>query len=130
MYYSGLGFPQAFQGYAGAPPSALLAPTNNALPQKAPMPSTSTPPQVLKYPRISEWIEYCDQHPNRSDANLGALIPKLKDQGFRYVNQLTGDHITIEKLCLWLSIGPGTADLLIRFAHEDCQLIAQGSFAM
>ena len=130
MYYSGLGFPSTFPGYGGPPPSTLLAPADNVLPQKAPAPSTSTPPLPLKYPRILEWIEYCDQHPNRNDANLSMLIPKLQDQGFRYVNQLTGDHITIEKLCNWLSIGPGTADLLIRFAREDCHLISQGSFTM
>jgi hypothetical protein len=132
MYYSGLGFPQAFPGYGGPPPSGLLAPTDNVLQQKAPTPSASTlpPQQALKYPRILEWIEYCDQHPNRSDGNLGTLIPKLQAQGFCYINQLTGDHITIEKLSDWLSIGAGTADLLIRFAQEDCQLIAQGSFAM
>ena len=38
--------------------------------------------------------------------------------------------MTIEKLADWLSVGPGTADLIIGYAEEDCQLVAAGTFRM
>jgi hypothetical protein len=84
----------------------------------------------VKFPRIPDWLAYCDQHPDRSGADLTALIPKFQAQGFRTINQLTGNRITIDKLSEWLSIGPGTADLMIGFAEEDCQLISAGKFEM
>jgi hypothetical protein len=46
------------------------------------------------------------------------------------MNQLTGPRMTIEKLSEWLSIGVGTADLLIQYAEEDVALIKSGSFSM
>ena len=73
---------------------------------------------------------YCDQHPDRSGANLGALILKFQELGFRFINQLTSSRITIDKLSEWLSIGPRTADLIIGFAQEDCQLANAGKFKM
>jgi hypothetical protein len=99
------------------------------------MPGTAAPAPApasksLKYPLISEWIDYCDRHPDRRGANLSALMPKFDDLGFRYINQLTGTRVTIDKLSEWLSVGPGTADLVIGFAEEDCQLILAGKFTM
>ena len=48
----------------------------------------------------------------------------------RRINQLTGPRMTVEKLSEWLSIGVGTADLLIQYAEEDVVLIKNGLFSM
>jgi hypothetical protein len=106
-------------------PQTQLAP--QAVQPPAPVPVASTP---LKYPRIPEWIEYCDRNPDRCGANLSAIIPKIQEQGFCFINQLTGSRITVEKLSGWLAIAPGTADLIMGFAEEDCKLIAAGTFTM
>jgi hypothetical protein len=45
-------------------------------------------------------------------------------------HQLTGDWITVEKLLDWLNIGKGMADLLIRYAEEDVELVKAGAFMM
>ena len=38
--------------------------------------------------------------------------------------------MTIKKLADWLSIGVGTADLLIQYAEEDVALVKKGLFSM
>jgi len=133
MYYSSMGFPQFAPGIAPPAVGFTTPPSNTFTPPGLPMPATvasAAPTQPLNYPLIPEWIKYCDQHPNRSGASLTPVIPSLVKEGFCYVNQLRGDHVTIENLSRWLSIGPGTADLLMRFAEEDCRLIAAGTFTM
>jgi len=139
MYYSSMGYPQPGfplhpSGFS-APPSSFVSHQGFASPQGLTpgLPTTATSAlssQPLKYPSIQEWIEYCDQHPDCSGADLTALLPKLQAQGFRHINQLASDHMTIEKLVDWLSVGPGTADLIIRYAEEDCRLVAAGTFQM
>jgi hypothetical protein len=46
------------------------------------------------------------------------------------LHQLTGDHITVEKLSEWLGIRKGTADLILRYAEEDILAIHGGVFQM
>jgi len=58
------------------------------------------------------------------------LLPKLQAQGFHPINQLACNYMTIEKLEYWLSVGSGTADLIIGYAEEDCWLVAAGTFQM
>lgn len=130
MYYSSMVAPQMPAGFFPPAPGFTVPPSGFLPP---PGPPTVPPPvlsQPLNYPLISEWIEYCDRHPNRVGGNLSSVIPKFQDQGFRYINQLTGSRVTIEKLSDWLSVGPGTADLIISYAEEDCKLIATGTFRM
>ena len=38
--------------------------------------------------------------------------------------------MSVEKLSDWLSIGKGTADLLIQYAEEDMGLVNAGTFSM
>jgi len=59
-------------------------------------------------------------------------VPKFDKEGFRRLNQLTGDRITVEKLSEWLGIGKGTADLILRYAEEDITAIqvCAGAFQM
>ena len=40
-----------------------------------------------------------------------------------WINQLTRNHISVEKLSTWLNIGKGTANLLIQYAKEDMELL-------
>jgi hypothetical protein len=55
---------------------------------------------------------------------------KFDQEGYRRINQLTGNHISVEKLSDWLAIGKGTADLLIQYAEEDMELVKAGKFLM
>ena len=94
---------------------------------------TSVPPMQpvnVNYPMISEWLVLCDNHPQRSGENFSDLVPKFAQEGFRRLQQLTGDRITVEKLSEWLSIGKGTADLILRYAEEDIAAIHAGAFQM
>lgn len=79
---------------------------------------------------IADWLALCDDHPQRSGGNLSRLWTKFKDEGFRDLNQLTGERITIENLSKWIGIGKGTADLILRYAEEDTAAIRAGVFQM
>lgn len=96
-------------------------------------PGLPTPPvqNHIEVPKISDWLRYCDKHPGRWGDNLFALAGyKLEQEGYRRIDQLTRDHISVENLSSWLSIGKGTADLIIRYADEDMILVKVGQFSM
>jgi hypothetical protein len=88
------------------------------------------PTTKIEYPMISEWLKYCDRHPQRRGENLSDHGWKFDKEGYRRIHQLTGDRITVENLSDWLMIGKGTADLLIRYAEEDIELVKAGTFMM
>lgn len=132
LYYGGMGFPAAATGFSGFGqlPAAMPAPAGLVMPQVNPTHAKPTPVGPVIFPKIVDWLAYCDQRPDRLGANLSALIPKFQALGFRTINQLISDRITVEKLSEWLSVGPGTADLMMGFAQEDCQLVNAGRFEM
>jgi hypothetical protein len=105
------------------------------LPPPPPIPAAAPPPAPKKklhveFPKISEWLRYCDQHPQRGGENLSTYAWKFDKEGYRRINQLTGDRISVEKLSEWLNIGKGIADLIIRYAEEDVELVKAGEFQM
>jgi hypothetical protein len=111
---------------SAAGPGYLQPPTGYAQPPAMP-PALK---QTIQYPTISTWLEYCDRHPQRSGEDFSDHAWKFDKQGYRRINQLTGERITVEKLSDWIDIGKGTADLLIRYAEEDADLVKAGTFTM
>jgi hypothetical protein len=104
-----------------------------------PPPTHTTPPPAapkgtsnsnVEFPKIPEWLRYCDRHPQRKGENLGQHIGSFEKEGFRRINQLAGSRISVEKLSEWLNIGKGTADLIIQFAEEDVELAKAGGLRM
>lgn len=87
-------------------------------------------PSTINYPKICEWLLYCDTHPQRSGEDLAAHAEKFDREGYRRINQLARTRVSIEKLSEWLGIGKGTADLLIQYAEEDIELVKAGNFSM
>jgi hypothetical protein len=84
----------------------------------------------VEYPKIADWLGYCDAHPDRHREGFGAHRLKFDQEGYHCINQLAGNCITVEKLSEWLGIGKGTADLLIQYAEEDMELVKGGTFSM
>jgi hypothetical protein len=117
LYGQGMNIPPA--GQHGILPQNTLA--ANAVP---------APGAPVVYPQISDWLRYCDRHPDRAGENFGTHIDAFNQQGYRRINQLTGSRMTVEKMSDWLSIGKGTADLLIHYAEEDVALVKSGMFSM
>ena len=79
---------------------------------------------------IPEWLRYCDQHPQCCGEDFSEHTSRFDQEGYRRIHQLTGQRITVEKLADWIGIGKGMADLLIRYAEEDVELIKAGIFTM
>jgi hypothetical protein len=109
---------------AGFPPA--VAPPATTLPTQV----ASARPRLLRYPEITEWLQYCDRHPDRKNANLGYLTANFLEKGFRHINQLVSKRVDVDNLAGWLSIAPGTADYIIGLAEEDCLLVVEGNFSM
>ena len=67
-------------------------------------------------PKIDLWLEYCDRHPNRSGDNLVDIAWKFEKESFRWIDQLVGTTVSVEKLSEWLGVGKGMAILLMKYA--------------
>ena len=100
---------------------------NLALPAIHPPQPVQTKTEV---PKIRAWLKYCDEHPDRRGENFSAHAGKFDEEGYRRINQLTGERVSVERLSDWLDIGKGTADLLIQYAEEDMELMKAGTFSM
>jgi hypothetical protein len=99
--------------------------------QVQPAPAPAPAPNVtVQCPKITDWLRYCDEHPDRCGEGFSEHQPKFDREGFRRINQLTGSRVSVEKLSEWLSIGKGTADLLIQYAEEDMERVRAGTFSM
>jgi hypothetical protein len=115
----------------GWPVQTMNQPITNTNPGQLPPPLAPAPLATgVKYPLISAWLQHCDKHPGHSGEDFSRLLPNFDKEGYRQIQQLTGDRITVEKLAEWIGIGRGTADLLIHYAIEDVELVRAGSFVM
>ena len=88
-------------------------------------------PEVIKptqLPAIAEWLRWCDHQPDREGAKLESLAWKFEQEGYRLIDQLT--RMSVGELSSWLTIGKGTADLLIKYASDDMELVCNGTFKM
>lgn len=105
-----------------------------ALHPNHPTSNPAAPPTVdtddIIYPDVSDWAIYCDMHPKRSRAQVGALCSKLTEQGFFNLDQLTSNQIEQRDLSFGLEIGIGLAALIIRYADEDVARVRAGTFNM
>lgn len=79
---------------------------------------------------LRAWLEHCDEHSDRKGEYFSEYADKFDEQGYRRINQLTGNRMSVEKLANLLGIGMGTADLLIQYAEEDMELVKAGTFSM
>jgi hypothetical protein len=95
-----------------------------------PQPNPTVPLRHVRGPRISSWLQYCDRLPGRDGENFTALADKFDKQGYRTVDQLADNQMSVENLSNWLEIGKGTAGLIIRYAGEDMALVRDGNFTM
>jgi hypothetical protein len=95
-----------------------------------PQPVPTKGPQQLEIPKIGAWLMYCDRHPDRRGEDFSEHMGKFDQEGYRRINQLTRDRMSVEKLSDWLKIGKGTADLIIQYAEEDMELVKAGTFSM
>ena len=133
LAFSGLGYPP-MQPYGYLPYPCQPFPTPqqplNPVGPLGEITTAETSELNIKYPSISEWLEYCDRHPRHSSSRLGRYANAFDNEGFVYIDQLVGPRIIIESLAGWLSIGKGTADLVIRYAEQDIQLVKAGKFQL
>lgn len=120
-------YPTAPGWYPQPPPHApnLMPAPNQALPVHQ-----GPPAPKVEYPKIADWLKYCDLHPDRRGEDFSVHQLKFDQEGYRRINQLVGNRMTVEKLSEWLGIGKGTADLLIQYAEEDMELVRGGTFSM
>jgi hypothetical protein len=84
----------------------------------------------VRGPCIFDWLGYCDRLPGRDGEFFFGLADKFDRQGYRTIDQLTGNRMSVENLSNWLEIGKGTADLIIQYAEEDMALVRDGTFTM
>lgn len=105
--------------WAGLPPQAPV-----------PQPNPTVPQKHIRGPRISPWLQYCDRLPGREGDNLSALAAKFDKEGYRTIDQLIGNRMSVENLSNWFGIGKGIADLIIQYAEEDMSFFRDGNFTM
>ena len=84
--------------------------------------------QPTKLPAIAEWLWWCDHQPDCQGAALESLAWKFEQEGYRSIDQLA--RMSVRELSSWFTIGKGMADLLIKYASDDMELICNGTFKM
>lgn len=124
-YFPNFPNPMQWAGFPQPPGSQAYGPGPGF-----PQPNPAVPLRHVRGPRISNWLQYCDRVPGRDGEDFSALAGKFDHQGYRTIDQLTGNRISVEKLSSWLEIGKGTADLIIQYAEEDMVLVRDGNFTM
>jgi hypothetical protein len=115
-------------GAMGVPPQAgsnlhPIAMQTQSLPSKK-----MDSPKVI--PKVIPWLNYCDRHPNRCGDSLSDYAHKFDQEGYRRVDQLTSNRVSVENLAGWVKIGTGIAGLVIHYADEDMVLVNAGQFSM
>lgn len=106
-------------GPAGLPPHAPVVQPNPTAPQKH-----------IRGPRISPWLQYCDRVPGREGENFSDLADKFDNEGYRTIDQLIGNRMSVENISDWFGIRKGIADLIIQYVEEDMALVRDGNFTM
>ena len=108
-----------FPGAHGVPP--------NLPPNAQNVPANPTPSPV---PKLAAWLEYCDQHVDRSGDNMAQYKDHFEAEGFRCLDQLVGDIVSVDDLSRWLSIKKGVAVTILKYASDDMALVRAGKFSM
>jgi hypothetical protein len=98
-------------------------------PPQPPMP-TPVEDDDIAYPKISDWLDHCDNHPCRSGSNFGSLKPKFCEHWYIYLDQLSKKRITVSELAELLSIEKGRADMISHFAEQDIALLKARKFTL
>ena len=112
-------------GTMGVPPQA-----GSNLMYPIAMQTQSLPSNKVDSPKVIPWLKYCDRHPNRCGDSLSDYAHKFDQEGYRCVDQLTSNRVSVENLAGWVKIGTGIAGLVIRYADEDMVLVNVGQFSM
>ena len=91
---------------------------------------TPSKKQSTDLPTVSEWAQYCDNHPKCSKANLSTLCKKFEQEGYLNIEQLTSAYISLIELVQSLGISFGFAKLIICYADENVASIYNGTFSL
>ncbi|KAH9979303.1 hypothetical protein BGW80DRAFT_1248676 [Lactifluus volemus] len=115
---------QYFMPYPGYPQLPIINPSM-PFPQ-SPAPRAEKNPR--DYPNICTWFRYLDKHEGRNmdGITFEPFGPLLAAQGFVRITQLVSEHVGLNDLQQWLSIGPGTAVLIKEYAQADVRAIEMG----
>ena len=111
--------------FPGQPPFPGAQP--NLPPNPPGNPTIPTPSPV---PKLATWLEYCDQHVDRSGDNMAQYKDQFEAEGFRRLDQLVGGIVSVEDISRWLSIKKGVAVTILNYANHDMALVRAGKFSM
>jgi len=125
-------YPQPNQMQPGMFPGQLPFPGVHGMPPNLPTNAQSVPaiPTPSPVPKLAAWLEYCDQHVDRSGDNLVQYKDQFEAEGFRRLDQLFGNIVSVEDISRWLSIKKGVAVTILNYANDDMALVRAGKFTM
>jgi hypothetical protein len=94
--------------YSQPPPAALNLAPAAALPMPPTLnPAAPAPRQVASgnYLNITDWLAYCDRHPDRCGEDFSAHSATFRNEGYRRIQQLISNRMTIKTLSTCLGWG-------------------------
>ena len=115
---------------SGMPPFGRGTPLTSANTTRSPslLPANSTdrnPPDI----EIVSWFSFLDSNAQSSKDNQSytRFGPRLRDEGFIHVSQLTTGFVELSELQDWLGVKRGMAILIMQYAKQDLNAIRSGS---
>ena len=85
------------------------------------MPSHNVPLMLPEQLEIEQWFQEleADASHNQDSLNFAGLGRELKQNGFKWITQLSHDILGIKDLQEILKINAGTAAMLMEYAQDD-----------
>jgi hypothetical protein len=110
-------------------PLHAAPPAHDHTPSISQAPRASTR-SMADMPEIVHWFKSLDEHDqqNKDGITFAPYGPILRGKGFRWLSQLSRDHVKPSNLVELLGIRVGTAISIMQYAEQDLQAVNAGRF--
>ncbi len=85
----------------------------------------------LRYPAITDWLQYCDHDEvrKRGNRNFSQFVTFFEEHNYIFLDELVGfTEDKVKEICIGMR--SGTASCLVNFIKEDDKAIQRGKFVI
>ncbi len=94
-------------------------------------PSAKRSQTSLRYPTISDWLQYCDNDEvrKRGNRNFSQFAMFFEEHDYKFLDELIGfTEDKMKEICIGMR--SGTVSCLVNFVKEDDKAIQRGKYVI